>query len=271
MQRPELPAADLEGAVAVSGYTLKLNYQCFGEGSPTVLVEAGGGDQPTPSGTWNAVILGVQPATRICIYDRLPVKTVEDGAEHLHLLLTTVPVEGPYIVVAHSLGGWYARVFTHLYPDEVAGLILVDTTVTSPEATIIYATAYPTFSPDESDSITKLRFSEADIETFISTLPSIEGLDMIVSNDQVREAGAFGDIPLVVIAHTPGKLDLTGVDPTMKDQYAAILVKVEADQVNLSPQGVFVQAATTEHFISEYEPELIIDTILQMVAVVQNK
>lgn len=259
----------MEGAVDPGGY--KLRYQCFGDGTPTVIVEAGGGDKPTRSSSWNAVILGVYPATRICIYDRVDgVRTSQDIAEDLHDLLNKISAPGPYVLVAHSIGGYHARVFAHLYPEEVAGMILVDTTPTYPDAWTIYATAYPTYSPDEPTSITVYRVSEAAISTNIP--PSIDGLDMRASSEQVRQAGSFGDIPLVVISHTPGPADLSGLspDPVVQEQFAAILLKIQADMATLSSRGVFMEATTTKHFISEYEPQIIVDAITRMVEEIRN-
>jgi pimeloyl-ACP methyl ester carboxylesterase len=273
MQIPELPAPEMKGVVEVSGYSLKLSYQCYGEGTPTIIVEAAAYDKPVSSRSWNPVIQGVYPTTRICIYNRLLVHAVQDGAENLHLLLTAVPLPGPYIIVAHSLGGWYARVFAHLYPNDVAGMILVDTTPTFPDPLNLYATAYPTYSPDESAFITKNRTSEADIVAMIPppSLEGMEGLDMRASSEQVRHAGSFGDLPLIVIAHTTGPEDLRDVDPAAQEQFAAMLLKVRSDLATLSSRGIFMQAATTKHFISEYEPQFIIDAILRMVEEIRIK
>jgi pimeloyl-ACP methyl ester carboxylesterase len=268
-QMPPLPVPAMQGILAVGAGPV-LSFQCFGEGTPTVIVEAGAGDKPTLSSSWNAVILGVSPATRICIYDRVPVTTTQIGAENLHLLLTKVPIPGPYILVAHSLGGWFARVFAHLYPQDVAGMLLVDTTATAPEAAIIYATAYPTPSAGELASLTQYRMSETDIYTG-ELMPSMDGLDMKASNAQVQQAGSFGDLPLVVICHTPSLLDLSAYDPAVKKQMAAIQLKIMADQAALSSKGVFMVARTGQHFISEYQPQFIIDAINQMVAGLRKK
>ena len=267
-QTPTLPIPAMEGVIDVGGKHF-LSYQCFGEGSPAVIVEAAAGDQPTLTSSWNAVIQGVYPATRICIYDRVPVNTSQDAAENLHVLLGKIPVPGPYILVAHSLGGWHARVFAHLYPEEVAGMILVDTTSTYPDSAIILATAYPTYSPDESAGITQNRLSEADINTIM--MPSMDGLDMKASNEQVRQAGSFGDIPLVAISHTPGPNELRGLDPVAQKQIAAILLKIGADLATLSSRGVFMVATTSNHFISEYQPQIIIDAITQMVQEIRKR
>lgn len=273
IQIPQLPVPDMAGLVEVSGYSLKLRYECYGEGTPTILVVAAAFDKPTTTKSWNAVIQGISPATRICIYDRLPVRTVREGAEHLHHLLTSAPIPGPYIIVAHSLGGWYARVFTHLYPNDVAGMILVDTTPTFPSPLIVYATAYPTYSPDESAFMTNNRISKADIVAMIPppSLDGMEGLDMRASSEHVRQAGSFGDLPLVVIAHTTGPEDLIDVDPVVQEEFTAMLLKVQSDLATLSSRGVFIQAATTKHFISEYEPQIIINTILKMIEEIRVK
>lgn len=262
---PSTPAA--EGNVDVGGY--KLLYQCFGQGTPAVIVEAGAGDKPTVSRTWNTVIQNVYPSTRICIYNRADgVRTSQDVAEDLHLLLSKIPVPGPYILVAHSLGGWHARVFAHRYPKEVVGMILVDTTPTAPEAWITYATAYPTYSPDESASITENRISEAAI--YANIPPSMDGLDMMASNEQVRQAGSFGDMPLVVISQNPGPDDWRGLDPAVQEQYAAIILKIQSDLAALSSKGVFMVAKTSDHFIMLHDPQIVIDAIIQMVKEIRN-
>ena len=267
-QRPSLPTPGKQGVMDVGGP--KLSYQCFGEGAPAVIVEAAAGDKPTQSLSWNAVILGVIPTTRICIYDRMPVNTSQEAAENLHILLSKIPVPGPYILVAHSLGGWYARVYAHLYPQELAGMVLVDTTPTYPDSTILIATAYPTYSPDEAAGITQNRLPAADINTIM--LPSFDGLDMQTSNQQVRQAGSFGDIPLVVICHTPGPNEMSpGLDPLSQKQIAALIFKVEANLAGLSTRGVFKVAATSHHFISLYQPQIIIDAITRMVQEIRNQ
>ena len=257
------------GSIDVGGYNLR--YQCFGKGTPAIIVEAGGGDKPTVSLTWSTVIQNVYPVTRICIYDRVDgVRTSGEIAEDLHVLLNEIPVPGPYILVAHSIGGYHARVFAHLYPEEVAGMILVDTTPAYPDASIAFATAYPTYSPEEASGITKGRLSDADISALIP--PSVDGLDFTASAEQVRQAGSLGDIPLVVISQTPGGPDdWPGLDPAAREEYAAITLKIQADLANLSSKGVFLVAETSNHFISVHEPQIIIDAITQMVKEIRNR
>jgi pimeloyl-ACP methyl ester carboxylesterase len=266
--RPSLPPAVMEADIEVNGKIL--SYKCWGEGSPAVIVEAGAGDKPTLTMSWNAVIQGVYPTTRMCVYDRMPVTTSQEVAENLHALLGKIRLPGPYILVAHSLGGWHARVFAHLYPEDMAGLILVDATPASPDAAITYATAYPTLSPDEPAGVMQNRMSESDIYTG-ELMPSMDGLDMSLSNEQVRQAGSFGDLPLVVISQTYGPDDFPGLDPLSQATIAAVMLKIPAEMAALSSRGVYITATTSQHFISLYQPQIIIEAINQMVGEIRNQ
>jgi pimeloyl-ACP methyl ester carboxylesterase len=129
-RRTYLPPAQL---VDVGGY--RLHMQCRGTaqpGSPTVILEAGAG-LASPSWAW--VQSAVAATTRVCAYDRAGLGWSDPGpaprdarqvAHELHTLLDRAAVAGPYVLVGHSIGGMYVRVYAAQYPDEVAGLVLVD-------------------------------------------------------------------------------------------------------------------------------------------------
>jgi pimeloyl-ACP methyl ester carboxylesterase len=116
--------------VDVGGYSLHLH--CIGQGSPTVVLDAGLGGF---SLDWGAVQPQIATSTRVCAYDRAGLGWSEPGpaprspqqfASELRALLTNGGVEGPYVLVAHSLSGKTARLFASQHPDEVAGMVLVD-------------------------------------------------------------------------------------------------------------------------------------------------
>jgi pimeloyl-ACP methyl ester carboxylesterase len=116
--------------VDVGGY--QLHIRCIGTGSPTVILESG---LASPSSVWGWVQPEVGATTRACVYDRAGVGWSEPGptpregrqiARELHTLLQNAGVAGPYVLVGHSFGGLYARAFAEDYADEVAGMVLVD-------------------------------------------------------------------------------------------------------------------------------------------------
>src|SRR5215204_5406696 len=116
--------------LGVGGYSLHIN--CVGQGSPTVLLDAGSGGF---SAHWVRVQREVSDTTRVCSYDRAGMGWSEMGPEprdarqissELHTLLSKAGVEGPYVLVGHSFGGMYVQTYAARYPDEVAGVALVD-------------------------------------------------------------------------------------------------------------------------------------------------
>lgn len=124
--------------VDVGGYRLHL--YCTGSGGPTVVMDAGLGDFWLD---WSRVQPDVAKFTQVCTYDRAGTGWSDPGpaprdARHVvadwHTLMVKSGIPGPYVLVGHSLGGFHARLYATTYPDEVAGLVLVDPTPTYGEA-----------------------------------------------------------------------------------------------------------------------------------------
>src|SRR6185437_6441949 len=121
--------------IEVGGHRLHLS--CTGSGSPTVVLEPGAGEMSSNLG-W--ITPAVARDTRVCVYDRAgrgwsePADSAQDGvqiATDLHTLLHRGHVPGPYVLAGHSFGGLYVLTFAARYPDEVAGLALIDSTAPS--------------------------------------------------------------------------------------------------------------------------------------------
>ncbi len=115
-----------------------LHLSCTGSGSPTVVLEPGSGEMSSNLG-W--IVHGTTTNTRVCAYDRAgrgwsePATTAQDGEEiatDLHTLLQRANEPGPYVLAGHSFGGLYVLSFAARYPDEVAGMVLVDSTAPKP-------------------------------------------------------------------------------------------------------------------------------------------
>lgn len=124
----------------------RLHLHCAGTGSPTVVLA---NDLGETSPEWAWIATAVAADTRVCAYDRAGQGWSEDAAgpqdggeiaADLHTLLERAKEPAPYVLVGHSSGGPYAMTYAARYPDEVAGLVLLD--ATSPEA----FTVLPSFS-----------------------------------------------------------------------------------------------------------------------------
>ncbi|MEM7342510.1 MAG: alpha/beta hydrolase [Actinomycetota bacterium] len=109
-----------------------LHLLCRGSGSPTVVLESGLGGF---SQDWSHLQPDIATTTRVCAYDRAGYgwsdgvadpKTSIETADDLHTLLVNGGETGPFLLVGHSLGGLHVRTFALRYPDDVAGVILVD-------------------------------------------------------------------------------------------------------------------------------------------------
>jgi pimeloyl-ACP methyl ester carboxylesterase len=133
--------------IDVGGHRLHLS--CTGSGTPTVVLEPGAGEMSSNLG-WIAP--AVARDTRVCVYDRAgrgwsePADTAQDGAQiatDLHTLLQRGHVPGPYVLAGHSFGGLYVLTFAARYPDEVAGMVLVDSTAPASASAANPGTASP--------------------------------------------------------------------------------------------------------------------------------
>ena len=111
----------------------RLYVHCTGSGSPTVVLVSGLAETSVYWGGWIAP--AVAQNTTVCAYDRAgqgwsdPPASPQDGvavATDLHTLLDHAQIPGPYVLVGHSTGGVYIRVFAARYPDQVAGMVLLD-------------------------------------------------------------------------------------------------------------------------------------------------
>ena len=110
----------------------KVHVLCAGEGSPTVILEAG---LPGGSLTWMSVFSEIAELTRVCAYDRpgygwsqptTSPRTAETIVQELRVLLQSTDTQPPYILVGHSFGGLLMQLYATRFPNEFTGMVLVD-------------------------------------------------------------------------------------------------------------------------------------------------
>jgi pimeloyl-ACP methyl ester carboxylesterase len=110
----------------------RVAYASKGEGTPVIVLESGYGALMS---TWAPIFENLSEVTRVFAYDRpgygwstlnpTPA-TARELAEQLHQNLVSTGHEPPYVLVGHSAGGLYVNVFARIYPEEVVGVVLID-------------------------------------------------------------------------------------------------------------------------------------------------
>lgn len=283
----------------------RLHLYCTGEGSPTVVVDAGNGDF---SLGWSLVQPGVSEFTRICTYDRagygwsesspLP-RTAGNIAVELHTLLTNAGETGPYILVGHSMGGHDVRMYASLYPDEVAGMVLVDAAHEEqferlpPEYALIdrQQTSYlgmmrflarfgvlrvignssggqnmaPAFVQQLPVDVQPVYLSMMSHPLYFETsLAELESLP--VSMEEVAMSKDLGDMPLYVLTAgstlTPESLQSIGLPPDFQvDTIQETWFELQNELATLSTQSEHIIVEGSGHAIHLDQPEAIIDAI----------
>ena len=237
---------------------------------------------------------GVAAFTRVCSYDRPgtlgevnpaldpggpefypsrsdPVpqpRTTRDIMTDLHALLTAAQIPGPYVLVGHSAGGLSQRLYASTYPDDVVGMVLIDSThenIYRDFSTALPPEVWAAFEASNNDQ-TELQAAYPAAEQLF-TVPLAD----TVSLAQVREArqrGPLHPMPLIVLAHgIPFPAPVEGW-PT--DRMEQIMFAAQQDIATLVPDARLVTATESGHNIHQDQPELVIDAISQVVAAVRD-
>jgi pimeloyl-ACP methyl ester carboxylesterase len=264
---------------------------------PTVVIEQGAG---SPSILWWPLVERIAGFARVCAYDRAGYqwsdpaprrRSLQDRVDDLHQALAGAAVPGPFVMVAHSFGGPLVRLYAATYPDEVAGMVLVDT----PEESVIFRPAYQAYCNRIStvarvvelaawfgivrlglilwrrvpDGFTPASFFS--LKAFLAR----PGFYRAMADDpaalarvqaDMRRPGGFGaslgDRPLVVLRHG---LKFPGPAASLEEGWEAGQERL----ARLSTRGELIVAANSNHMIQADEPDLVVDAIERVVAAVR--
>jgi pimeloyl-ACP methyl ester carboxylesterase len=281
----------------------RLQIDCRGSGSPTVVLESG--LDYLGSLSWAAVHDSLARTTRVCAYSRAgvlwsdPAPTPFDArqvAPDLHAALITSGETPPWVMVGHSLGGPYVVLFTSRYGEEVAGLVLVDPSHPAQFARLREATGKSMLPRTTEVAIGSalawtgiVRLASgghgpstwpaiADIVSRAYLPISIEALRretvaITATLDAAGRVRSHGDRPLVVLtatANSPATLAAEGITQAQADRMQAAKEALQADQATWSTDGRQELVPNASHYIQFDRPDVVIGAVRDVVARVRG-
>jgi len=233
--------------VDVGGHGLQL--LIGGQGSPAVIFEGGFG---TGIGSWSTVQKDVAAFAQTVSYDRAGIGQSDPGpkprsakqiATELHTALEKSGVKPPYVMVGHSFGGIYVRVFADMYPKEVAGIVLIDPSQESFNDWL------------KLNYADRLKAQESDIAKAREGVQG-EFAALDTSYAQARAAKVREGIPVTLLTATE--------DATMPAEGKKMWIEKHKEWLATVPGSKHIIVEKTTHFIQLQQPALVIDTIKQV-------
>ncbi|MCF2716751.1 alpha/beta hydrolase [Paenibacillus sp. UKAQ_18] len=280
--------------VDAGGY--RLHIRKLGNGSPTILLESGSGES---SLSWRDIPEKLSSFATVVSYDRAGYawseeantpRTGENIVRELHTALKNADIRPPYILVGHSLGGMYSRLYAQTYRDEVAGLVLVDA---RPEndarrTNKIYAKERPKANPSplisillEKSGAFRLfpnfmltgRVEYQDRKSFVNIVASskyfrsvAEEGDLASTTEDAIRGQHLGNLPVRVIARGIQQ-DLTqfGISKRGNNQIEQSWQIGQREMLNISTNSKLIVAKKSEHMIIHDQPDLVIQVIRELI------
>jgi pimeloyl-ACP methyl ester carboxylesterase len=267
--------------VDVGGY--KMHIDCIGQGSPTVILDAGLGDSFV---SWSKVQPRIAKFARACSYDRAGIgysdpsprpRTSKDFAEELHILLHNAGIPPPYLLVGHSMGGFDVRLYASLYPSEVAGMVLVDSSHPEQQKRLP-----PAINDLDATWLREQEFFEFTMPFGIPRLlgfcgndPAVRAVDcnfhsaregvaelkaISESAAQTAATGSLGDTPLVVLSHDPATPQFDLPEDLVKPANDA-WEQMQEELTRLSTRGKQIIATNSGHYIQFDRPDIVIEAV----------
>lgn len=239
-----------EKRVLVGEHTLRMRIE--GTGAPAVVFEAGRGGRLDD---WSEVQAEVAKFARTVTYDRAGSGQSSPGpkprdarriASELREGLKKAGVHPPYVLVGHSQGAFYIRVFAHAYSNEVAGLVFVDPT-TENFLDWLKATV-----PDAE------KMGEREMGPYPSDGQRGEWEARDLTDEQTRQAWPLPKVPAVV-------LTAARAEPTRPAQFLKAWLSSQEEWLRKLPSPKHVITDRSGHNIQREEPELIVRAIREVI------
>ena len=235
--------------VQVSGF--KLFSKLIGEknSKPTVVMDAGYGDY---SKAWDSVIGDLSEITEVLVYDRAGLgksekspnrRTSREMVKELKELLSSLDIKPPYLFVGHSFGGVNVSVYAHEYPEEVAGLVLVDSTPVDYRERFL-----PAMPKDFQEAYRKQFVREGNYEEFMESL------------GQLKEYKKTLSMPVTVLA--------AGNKDHYSEESQQLWNDMQKELALISSKGEFVLAKNSAHYIQRDEPLVVVRAVEKVLELV---
>jgi len=237
--------------VCVDIHGRKLYGWLSGSGSPLVILDAGLGDT---SQAWSKIQPVVAGFTSVLSYDRAGMglsdhaptpRTCLGIVADLRALLSATNLPPPYVLVAHSWSGLNARYFANQYPQEVAGMLLVDA---------VHEGKYERFAQVLSQEKAQLMWASVNDPS-----KNDEFIDRMTSIAQVSGSQRAYEFPLIILTRASDS-----------DPLSQIEIDLQAELLKLSPKSQQLYSKHTNHFINNSEPDLVISAIRQIFDLVRT-
>ncbi|MBV7331797.1 alpha/beta hydrolase [Chloroflexi bacterium TSY] len=269
--------------VDIGGRSIHLNIQ--GEGSPTVIFESAFGDTST---IWSEVAPEIAKSTRVVTYDRAGMgwsdfnanSDVHSVASDLRKALDAAGIEGPYIMVGHSLGGIYVREFWHQNRDDVAGMVLVDSSHEEQHATMPQAmkedsasmrTMIQIAAPAAHFGIPRLECGgkiEGPSNKNYKALMQERNILLGVDNKAPTSGVPLDDLPLIVIS--AGAFKFLPKDISQAE-WRDFWYPLQRDLAARSTNSVHRFVDESGHYIHTERPEVVNEEILRMINAIRSE
>lgn len=227
---------------------VNLYYETHGRknGKPIVIMDAGYGDY---SKAWASIYPSVSKSAQVFLYDRAGMgrspyspnpRTSLFMVEELRSVLKRENFKPPYILVGHSYGGVNMRIFANLYPQEVVGLLLIDSTPGDYREVFL-----PTMSDAFKAAYEKQFIHEGNYDEFEESL------------NQLKQTQKQVSVPFIVLS--AGKKEHYSTESQL------LWNKMQADILQFTTNGHFQIAENSTHYIQRDQPELVITSIESLI------
>lgn len=252
------------GRVRMPGY--EMAFYAAGEGTRSVVLDGGLGGASDYLVTVQTQAAGF---ARVWRYDRPGLgastaapkpRTSEDLLADLRGLLVQAAIPKPCVLVGASMAGPSVILYAHRYPDEVAGLVLVDP-AHHDEWQAFEELLYPA-RDDEAPGVAEFR---ADIETVKDPATNPEGIDLYEQTSQVQKVTSLGELPIAVL--TSGSYLIEGdLGPVVGPALYRTLRRGHEKYASLSSRSRHTIHEDVGHSIPRHRPELVVDAIRWVVS-----